>query len=76
MTRKELGRLSRSALLELLIDQMEENQQLRSKLEEQNLIMETSGTMAEAALKLSGIFEAADRAAALYLKNMERKARL
>lgn len=76
MTEKELRRMSRRALLELLIGQMEENRQLRTRLEQQEQIMAHSGTMAEAALKLSGIFEAADRAAAMYLKNAERKAQL
>lgn len=33
MTSKELKRLSRRELLEMLIEQMKENQQLRSRLE-------------------------------------------
>lgn len=73
MTSKELRRLSRRQLLQMLISQMEENQQLRRQLENYTLVMENTGTLAEAALKLSGIFEAADRAAEIYLNNVERE---
>lgn len=73
MTSKELGRLSRRQLLQMLISQMEENQQLRRQLEDYTLAMENTGSLAEAALRLSGIFEAADRAAEIYLNNVERE---
>lgn len=72
MTTRELKRLSRSQLLQLLIAQMEENRELRRKLENRQLIMENTGSMAEAALKISGIFEAADAAAQIYLESVER----
>jgi len=72
MTTKELKRLSRSQLLQLLIGQMEENQRLRRQLENRALIMENTGSIAEAALKLSGVFEAADTAAQIYLESVER----
>ena len=51
---------------------MEENRDLRRKLENRQLIMENTGTLAEAAMKLSGIFEAADAAARIYLDSVER----
>lgn len=72
MTTRELKRLSRKQLLQLLIAQMEENRDLRRKLENRQLIMENTGTLAEAAMKLSGIFEAADAAARIYLDSVER----
>ena len=77
MTDKELRRLSRSELLELLIAQMEENRKLEKSLEEartalsdRQIRIEHAGTMAEAALRLNGVFEAADRAACQYLENI------
>lgn len=81
MTDKELKRLSRSELLEMLIAQMEENEMLRQNLEEaeaaladRKIIIDQAGTLAEAALQLNGIFEAADRAARQYLENIQRMA--
>lgn len=77
MTGKELRRLSRAQLLELLIEQRQENDRLRAELkwanaalEERKIAIESSGSIAEAALKLSGIFEAADRAVRQYKENV------
>lgn len=77
MTDKELRHLSRSELLELLIAQMEENRKLKKSLEkartalsDRRIRIEHAGTMAEAALRLNGVFEAADRAARQYLENI------
>lgn len=82
MTEKELRRLSRAELLEMLLAQTEENRQLKRELKEardalsnRQIAIEESGTMAEAALKLNGVFEAADRAVQQYLENMERAMR-
>lgn len=76
MTAKELKKLTRSELIELLIDVekeninlREENQQLNEALEKRELYISSSGTMAEASMKLAGVFEAADAAAAQYLEN-------
>ena len=74
MTTKQLRRLSRGKLLQLLIGQMEENQRLRRELDNRQLIVENAGSLAEAALKLSGIFEAADTAARVYLDSLGREA--
>ena len=80
MTEKELRRLSRAELLELLLAQTEENEKLKKRLQaaeaalsDRKIIMEKAGTMAEAALKLNGVFEAADRAARQYLENIIRR---
>lgn len=80
MTEKELRRLSRAELLEMLLARTEENQKLKKQLREaqealsdRRIAIEKAGTMAEAALKLSGVFEAADRAARQYLENIIRR---
>ena len=81
MTDKELRRLSRKELLEMLIEQMNENEELKQKLDraeselkDRNIMIENAGSLAEAALKLNDVFEAADRAAQQYLENVRRMA--
>lgn len=80
MTDKELARLGRRELLELLIQQSKDMAQLQQELDEakaqlarRDIAIESCGTLAEAALKLSGIFEAADAAAAQYLENIKQR---
>ena len=58
MTGKELKKLSRTELLEILLHQVEENEQLREQLEEAQrqlaeraIVIEDSGSMAEAVRK-------------------------
>lgn len=75
MTDKELRRLSRSELLEMLIAQTEENRQLKIKLEraeaqlrDRRIAVEKAGSLAEAALQLNRVFDAVDKAAQQYLK--------
>lgn len=79
MTEKELKHLNRAELLELLLAQMEENEKLKKRLQkaqaalkDRRIEIEDAGTLAEAALRLNGIFEAADRAARQYLENVRR----
>lgn len=81
MTEKELRRLSRRELLEMLITRTIENerlteelQQARKELSDRELIQDRAGSMAEAALQLNGVFEAADRAAREYLETIRRMA--
>ena len=78
MTDKELRKLRRVELLELLVDQAAEMEDLRRQLEEarealaeRELHIKESGSMAEAALRLNGVFEAADQAAQQYLRSIE-----
>ena len=78
MNEKELKKMSRSELLEILIAQAEENKSLRIRLqraetllEERKIAIEESGSIAEAALKLNGVFEAAEAAAKQYLENIK-----
>lgn len=81
MTDRELQHLSRIELLELLIAQMEENALLKlqlksamAQLEHKNIEILKAGSLAEAALELNGIFQAADAAAKQYLDNVRRLA--
>ena len=81
MTDRELRGLSRRDLLELLVAKEQENQQLRQELEQaraelnnRQIDIAQAGTMAEAALLLNGIFDAADRAARQYLENIRLRA--
>lgn len=79
MTEKELKRLSRSELLEMLIGQMEENEQLKTELEKarkkaesRQIAIDRAGSIAEAALALNGVFDSAQAAAAQYLENIRQ----
>ena len=79
MTDKELRRLSRSDLLEMLIAQTEENSQLKIRLEQaeaqlrdRRIEIDKAGSLAEAALSLNGVFQAAEAAAQQYLENIQR----
>lgn len=78
MTEKELRKLSRRELLELLIIQTKKADRLKQQLDEANrklndrtVIIENSGSLAEAVMKLNGVFEAAQNAAQQYLDNLQ-----
>lgn len=80
MNAKELKRLRRSDLLEMLLKLRKENNQLRQeleqlqeKLESRELAVQEAGTLADAAAKVSGIFEAAQTACDLYSQNMQKR---
>ena len=80
MTDRELKKLSRSELLDMLIYQAEENKKLREELENSRLellkreiAIEKSGSLAEASVYMSGLFDSADRAAKIYLENIEQR---
>lgn len=82
MTDKELRRLSRAELLEMLLAQTEENDRLRKRLAEVERALDDrrieatrAGSLAEASLRLNGVFRAADEAANQYLENVRRLAR-
>lgn len=79
MTDRELKKLHRSDLLELLIAQEKENEQLRSqvaqlkeRLADRTIALEQAGSIAEASLQINGVFQAAQDAAAQYLENIQR----
>ena len=77
MTEKELRRLSRTDLLELLLAQRRENEQLRcvldqtqAQLADRTIKIDKAGSIAEASLQLSGIFTAAQESCQYYLDNI------
>ncbi len=82
MTPKELRRLRRSDLMEMLLQLSRENLQLRQDLEdarqqlqEKHIKIEEAGSLAEAALRLNGIFEAAQAACDQYTENVRIRCR-
>lgn len=82
---KELKRLNRAELLELLLTQTRETERLQKELDEtkarlndRNLRIQETGDLAQAVLSLNGVMEAAQAAANQYLENiqaMERETR-
>ena len=82
---KELRRLKRKDLLELLLEQSKENEDqrlllavqkkkilhLEQRLADKRIDIAEAGNLAEASLKLNGIFDAAQAAAQQYLDNLK-----
>lgn len=80
MAGKDLRKLSKTELLELLVEQGRENLALKQRLEaaeaelaRQRVQIAECGSIAEAAMRLSGVFEAAQKAADLYVENCRRQ---
>lgn len=81
MKDRELRKLKRIELLEIMLEQSKEIEhlqaelaQVKEELKNKKIAIESAGTLAEAALKLSHIFEAADEAAKIYLDNIKTDA--
>jgi hypothetical protein len=79
MVEKELKRLSRTELLELLLQQSLERERLEQELAEarrlladREIRLERAGDIAHAALEINGVMEAAQAAARQYLENVEK----
>lgn len=79
MSDNDLKNLSRAELLELLISVTKENDSLRAeiadleaKLEDRTIKIDRAGSIAEAALRLNGVFEAAEAAAGQYLASIRQ----
>lgn len=77
MTDNELKRKSRADLLEILLAQSREIERLRDevaelndRLEEREILMSRSGSIAEASLRLNRVFEAAQKAADQYVDSV------
>ncbi|MDG4982277.1 DNA repair protein [Lactococcus lactis] len=66
-----IKKLRRSDLIEICISQAEEIEYLNEKLEEKNIILEESGSIAMAALRLNNIFEDAQKAADQYVESVK-----
>ena len=80
MTEKELKRLSRADLLEMLITQSKKIRQLEDKMEQaenklhsRQIAIDEAGSIAEASLALNGVFDAAQAAGQQYLENIQRR---
>lgn len=78
MTERDLRKLNRTDLLELLLQQTHEMDLLREELEaakcqlsNRTIVMEHAGSIAEAALQLNGLFTAAENACAQYMDSIK-----
>ena len=81
MTEKELRKLNRYQLLELLVMQTERVEKLQKQLaqaeaqfNDQDIRITALGSIAEASLQLNGVFEAAQAAADSYLASARAQA--
>ena len=81
MTEKELKKLNRYQLLELLIIQTERADKLQAALEEaerrlndREINISTLGSIAEASLQLHGVFQTAQDAADTYINAAKKRA--
>jgi hypothetical protein len=79
VTDQELKKLNRQDLLRLLLETERENERLRSDLNvakkmlnDRKVTVSEAGNLAEASLRLSGVFEDAQRAADIYIQNAEQ----
>ena len=76
----ELLKLKKHELLEIMLKQGEEIDRLRGKVEElekaldqRKFDLENAGSIAEASLKVTKVFEEAEKAAQIYLDNIRRR---
>lgn len=79
MTDNSLKKLNRIELLEILVAQSrqieeleQENARLKEQLQSRKIEMENVGSLADAAVQISRVLEAAQNAAELYLENIRR----
>lgn len=79
MTDKELRSLSRTELLELLLEQMKINEEMKAhvaemeaELADRRIVVKRCGSLAAAALEINHVFEAADAAARQYIENVKQ----
>lgn len=78
---KELRKLKRVDLMELLVSQAEEIEHLQNRvleledqLNDRNILIAKAGSIAEASLEINKIFEVAQKTADQYLENINRLA--
>lgn len=81
MTERDLRKLNRYQLLELLVVQTERADRLQAKLDaaekqlnDQEIQISSLGSIAEASLELGGVFQAAQAAADLYINAAKKQA--
>ncbi len=77
MTPKELKKLTRKDLLQMLIQQSKQVKELEEKLkiaetalQDRSIHIQEAGSIAEASLRIHGVFETAQSAAEVYLDNV------
>lgn len=80
MTKQDVKKLRRKELLEMLLELSKENELLRRQLADahrrlasREIKLKHAGSIAEAALRLNGVFEAAQAAADQYLQTIQKK---
>lgn len=78
MTERELRKLNRTDLLELMLQQSRELENLRAELDvakkqldQREIVMSQAGSIAEASLQLNGVFAAAESACAQYIESIK-----
>lgn len=78
MNESDLRKLSRTDLLEILLEQSRELDECRAQLEranqrlsEREIVLTRAGSIAEAALQLNGVFSAAENACAQYMDSIK-----
>lgn len=81
MTDKEFKRLSRADLIDIIYELQRQKEaaeaqaeQLRQRLDEKEIRIAKAGSIAEAALQINGIFEAAQAVADQYLTSVRANA--
>lgn len=81
MDKRDLSKLKRSELLEIMLAQSEEIDRLRAELaqkdqqlQDREIAIANAGSIAEAALGITKVFDEAQKAADLYLDNVRRAA--
>ena len=81
MTEKELKKLNRYQLLELLVAQTERAdnlqkkvEELEAKLQDKELNFSKLGSIAEAAIHIAGVLEAAQEASDMYMNSVKKEA--
>jgi hypothetical protein len=77
---KDLTKLKKKEILEIMVRQGEEIDRLNARiaelekeLEENKIEIDKVGSIAEASLAVTKVFEEADKAARIYLENVRRK---
>ena len=80
ITDLNLKRLKRADLLEMLLASEKENERLETQLKQvtaqlqnKEILIEKSGSIAEAALQLNGVFKAAQNAATQYVETIQQQ---
>lgn len=79
MKQKELKKMTRYELIEIIYELEKQNQSLQQelntanqKLQERAILIEESGSIAEAALRMNHVFESVQQAVTDYVNNMKQ----